>query len=551
MPATLRINKERDGIELLFPETERPNETMRTAMKEQGFRWHNKGKYWYARQTPDRLAFAQKLTGEIEKASPSNATPENKEPRKKGRAAAKTEKTGNTFAAVYDSIGSTKIQDSADISLHDIPSSGVYCKDVNAFFRKTWGYDDCITVTDLTNAGKTGKQCATWRLYPQDYDGIVSNALSSEENLHTCKELLKALQEGKPLESVRVNSSSDKGIDVFSPFVEAKHLTKMPEEWNKRNFTSALLSGQIYMGSVDFHYTDDYALDAANNFGKGVGINMPDFVRDIVEDFGSGCSLYTGSVDKGNNTCSISFSEHSNSSKTLYFDLNCDIREGKRRAEERASGIKAYNDMMKASCIHISLENIDPNKIYSVTSLDMSANTGIYNSKTELMQGAALAQAFSEDAHYLEVLSAKEQEIVPDKLYEIASFYHPRKYAEPDDRIIDCGNSLQLVTGNALLELTAEGVGLPHIVEAPGGYATIEQTRSSLQAFIRGEQKYMFTGLTVSGYEASLKKLNREADRANHPSHIRASVQDLIAAAQTKASSQSSHANEKNFEVSR
>lgn len=551
MPATLRFNKEHDGIELLFPETERPNEAVRTAMKEQGFRWHNKGKYWFARQTPDRLAFARKLTGEIEKAAPIADAPEKKEPNRKGRPAAKAVKAENTFAAVYDAIGSTKIQDSSDFSLHDIPASGVYCKDENAFFKNTWGFGDCITVTDLTNAGKTGKSCKTWRLYPQDYDGIVSNALTGEEKLHTCKELLNALRDGKSLESIKVNTCEEKGIEVFSPFVEVKPLSKMPEEWNKRNFTNALLSGQIYMGQVDYHYTDDYALDAAQNFGEGIGINIPNFARDIVEDWSSSYYLRPGSAEKDKNTCTISFSEHSNSGKTLHFDLNCDIREGKRRADEREAGIKSYNAMMKASCIQVPPESIDQKKIYCVTSLDMSANTGIYGSKTEFMQGAALAEAFSEDARYLEVLSVNEQEIVPDKLYEIASFYHPRKYAEPDDRIIDFGNSLQLVTGKALLELTAEGVGLPHIQEAWGEHATIEQARENLQAFIRGEKAFMFTGLKKGGYEASLDKLNREAERAGHGSQSRASVSDLIAAAQEKAAHQNTHANEKSFEVSR
>lgn len=548
MPATLRINKEHNGIELLFPEIERPNEAVRTAMKEHGFRWHNKGKYWFARQTPERLAFAQKLTGEMDKATPSTAAPEKKEPSRKGKS---SEKAENTFAAVYDSIGNTKIQDSSDISLHDIPASGMYCKDTNAFFCNTWGFGDCITVTDLTNAGKTGKNCTTWRLSPQEYDGIVSNALTGENNLHTCKDLLMLLKEGKPLVNVKVNISNEKGIEVFSPFVEVKPLTKMPEEWNKRNFTNALLSGQIHMGTVDYHYTDDYAMDSANNFDKGVGINIPKFARDIVEDWCSHSSLCSGNVDTEKNTCTISFSEYSNSGKTLHFDLNCDIREGKRRTEERAAGIKAYNDMMIASCISISPESIDPNKIYVVTSLDMSANTGIYASKTELMQGSALAEAFSEDARYLEVLSANEQEIVPDKLYEIASFYYPRKYAEPDDRIIDFGNSKQVVTGKALLELTAEGVGLPHIVEAYGEQATIEQARQSLQAFINGEKAFMITGLKKGGYEVSLDKLNREAERAGHRTQSRSSVTDLITAAQKKVSMQTTSVNEKMHNFSR
>lgn len=555
MAVTMRINKEHDGIELLFPDSERPGLATRTALKEQGFRWHNQGKYWFARQTPERLIFAEKLTGAVQKDTPAQSVPEkeSKNPQnvqKKGRASA-IGKPENTFAAVYSSIGGIEIRNISDLDLFNIPSSGVYCKDTNAFFRHTWGSNDCISVWDLTNAGKNGKTCTSWGLYPLDSDGIICNSLYEDEKLQTCKDLIQALRDEKPLESVKVSTREEKGIEVFSPFVEMKPLAKLPEEWNKRNFTAAVLSGQIYMGKVDYRYTDDYALDAAYDYGKGVDVNMPLFARDVVEGWSSGTSLCPSSIDTDKSTCCIGFSEYSNSSKTLYFDLNCDIREGKRRADERAAGIQAYNSMMKASCIQVPAENISENKIYSVTSLDMSANTGIYGSKTEFMQGNALAAALSGDGRFLEILSVNELEVIPDRLYEVSSFYHPRTFSEPDDRIIDCGNKLQLVTGKALLELTEEGVGLPYIKEATGEYSTIESAQDNLKQFVRGEKQFMFTGLKHDGYQASLDKLTREADRAGHGQHSRGRVDDLIAAAQKQALVQNGYSSEKNIVMSR
>lgn len=553
MAVTMRINKEHDGIELLFPDSERPNLAARTALKEQGFRWHNQGKYWFARRTSERLSFAEKLTGTVQKDTPvqSNSEKESEGSRKVQKKATAEKASENTFASVYDCIGSTEIRDSSDIDLSNIPSSGVYCKDANALFRHSWGYNDCITVLDLTNAGKNGKSCMSWGLYPLDSNGIICNYLYKEEKLHTCKDLIQALRDGKSLESIRVVPREEKGIEVFSPFVEAKPLSKMPEEWNKRNFTAAVLSGQIYMGKVDYHYTDDYALDAAYNYGSGNAVDMTNFARDIVEGWSTGSYLRTSSKDTEKNTCCIGFSEYSNSSKSLFFDLNCDIREGKRRADERAAGIEAYNKMLKASCIQVPAESISENKIYSVTALDMSANTGIYGSKTELMQGNALSASVSGDGRFLEILSVNELEVVPDRLYEVSSFYHPRTSAEPDDRIIDCGNRLQLVTGKALLELTAEGVGLPYIKEATGEYCTIESALDNLKQFVRGEKQFMFTGLNNSGYQTSLDKLNREAARVGHGQSSRSSVNDLIAAAQKQASVQAEHHNEKNFDISR
>lgn len=540
MAATLRLNEEHNGLELLFPDSERPDAAVRAALKEKGFRWHHVGKYWFARNTEDRLAFAQKLTGAGEKAAEPEKVPEEKtqEPKKDSKPKKeKASKEDNTFAAVYDAIGTFQIKDGADIKVHDIPN-GMFCKDLNALIRSNWGHDKFITVTDLTNAGKTGKNCTTWRLYPESNDELVCNALMGQENIYTCQELVQALREGKTFDSLRMYSSEDKGIETFSPFVETKPLSKMPETWNKRNFTQALLSGQIYMGQVDYRYTDDYAMDAAYNFSEGVGINIPVFVMDAVENWYSTTYVRTNSCDGPNNTCTIGFSEHSNTSKTLYFDLNCNIREGKRRADERAAGIKSYNDMMKASCIQVNESSIDESKIYSVISLDTNTNNGVYTTKTANVQGAYLLEQLAEDLGYLDILSVKELEIVPDKLYEVSSFYHRHSFYEPDDRIIDCGNNQRVVTGKALLELTAEGVSLPYIQEGVGDYSSIEAARENLSKFIRGDRMLMFTGLKTNEYEKALASLNREAERAGHNCSARTGIDNLISAAQQKSESQ-------------
>lgn len=553
MAATLRLNKEHNGLELIFPDSERPDAAVRAAMKEQGFRWHHTGKYWFARQTESRLQFAQKLAGAREKKEPVPEAPKEAKTEEKKSNTAKKEKVSkeeNTFAAVYDTIGSFEIKDGADIDLYDL-SNGMYCKDLNAFVRYNWGYDKFITVIDLTNAGKTGKNCPTWKLYPESSDTLVSNVLKGQENIHTCRDLVEALRNGRTFDTLRMYSSEHKGIETFSPFVEVKPLSKMPDEWNKRNFTQALLSGQIYMGQIDYRYTDDYAMDAAYNFSEGVGINIPVFVMDAVENWHSTNYVHRGNIDESGKTCSVGFSEHSNSSKTLYFDLDCNIREGKRRAEERAAGIKAYNDMMKASCIKISPENIDPNKIYSVTSLDESTNTGVIGTKTELMQGRYLQDRLDPEYCCMDVLSAPEQEIIPDKLYEISSFYHRHALYEPDERVIDCGNNQQIVTGKALLELTAEGTSLPYIHEAHGEYHSIESARECLSKFIRGETRLMFTGLKTGEYEKALEKLNKEAARAGYSEKGKSGIDAMICAAQQKAAQQAESAQKKSLDIFR
>lgn len=57
---TMAINSQFNGIELTF--AGKPDETIREAMKAAGFRWHRQKKLWYAKNTAERLALAQKLS---------------------------------------------------------------------------------------------------------------------------------------------------------------------------------------------------------------------------------------------------------------------------------------------------------------------------------------------------------------------------------------------------------------------------------------------------------------------------------------------------------
>ena len=58
---TLAINQQFNGIELTF--AGKPAEEIREAMKAAGFRWHKQKKLWYAKNTTERMALAQKLSG--------------------------------------------------------------------------------------------------------------------------------------------------------------------------------------------------------------------------------------------------------------------------------------------------------------------------------------------------------------------------------------------------------------------------------------------------------------------------------------------------------
>jgi len=502
MAVTLKRNTDQQGIELIFDK--KPEREILTLLKEQGFRWHNKNKLWFATETPERLAFAEDLTGtaiSAVAAAPSNADT------KKGRASPKPMHP-NTFAASYDSIGDTKILESSDISLQKY--TGAYFKDIECSFGRTYS-GDSIFMTELCNAGKRGKICKGWSLHSLQYGENVSNLLSEEENIKSCKELYEALKAGREFENLRIYENDQKSMDVFSPFEEVTPLKELPEKWTKRNFRQAVMSGQIFRGEVKYRYTDDYAYDAAYNFGEGASLYMPSFAKKAVEDWSSLTWVrQEGAASDG--IVLLSYSEHSNSGKTLWFDINCDIKEGKRRADDRAAGLIRFNKMMEDSCISLRSEDIRPDRVYRVQTLDKNCNSGKYGTKEENLPGHVLQYRLDE-GYMLPTLSIKPLEIQRDKIYEISNFHNrPSSDLTTDDRVIDCGNWKSIVLGNALQELVSEGVHLPIITDPQGEYETPAKAESTLLGFVSGKSRFFVQN--AANYEESLSRLQKEIARA-------------------------------------
>lgn len=63
MPTFTR-NTAKNGLEISFECS--PDESVRTELKENGFKWHRANKFWYAKETPERLSLVEKLCGRDE-----------------------------------------------------------------------------------------------------------------------------------------------------------------------------------------------------------------------------------------------------------------------------------------------------------------------------------------------------------------------------------------------------------------------------------------------------------------------------------------------------
>lgn len=512
-------NREHNGIELIFPS--RPNRDMIEQLKERGFRWHVKRQLWFAKQTEERRAFAARIVGESQ---PEKSQAEAKVIAEKVKRGETLE--NNCFAAHYDKIGDTGIYDTGDIAIGDVMEA--YIRDLNVYYRRTYG-GDYLAITDLEGAGKPGAECRTWSFNPP-FGSDLYMQLYNKENIKTVAELVKALQDGHEFQYVKMHEGKQKGIDVFSPFLETKPLKKTPTKWNKRNFTQALLSGQIYRGTLDEHLTDDYAMDAAYNFGTGTPLSIPAAARRAVEDWSSLDYVYSDKEPSAGGTIRLNFSSVS-TMKTYLFDMNCDIREGKRREEERLAGIRSYNDMLKSSCIRLKSEEIDPCKVYVLQTLDTSTNSGVYAVKSETIQGHVLQDRL--DPPYMDVVSLKEFEIQPDKVYAVSNFYDRLPIGrEEDARVIHCGNWKEVVTGKALIELTGEGVYFPRIAEEKEYGPTCEKAIAALQRF-ESDQLRWGVGQKGINYTREINKLKAEIDRLQVR---KPALNDLISSASSRTS---------------
>lgn len=521
----MAINQDYNGIELKF--SEKPSPDVLAQVKQQGFRWHPSKKLWFAKQTEKRADFAKKLCGVEHGAGKETLSPKAEESPLKHT-------LPNTFGAHYEQIGDAAILKSAEVSLEAYTEA--FCEKDQLYFRRTYG-SDSMTICDLSNAQKVGKECTSWTIYGEWNDSTPLLSKLSREGISQISQLAEACQSGKMFDGVSISERSSKGLDVFSPFVEVKPLDKVPAKWTKRQFTQALMSGQLFRGEVSYHYTDDYAMDAANNFSTGRGFDMAHFAKREVGDWGSCTNCYGEQEPDKNGFYRVHYSEHLNSSKTLWFDLNCNIAEGKARAIAREQARKDYNLMMKESCIHIDPSELSTKKIYEVEYLDMDQNTGIYHTVHEALQGECLQDRLDPSCCLMDVLSVREMEIQPDLLYSIANFHNRLPTNDTkDDRIIPVGNWEHIVTGKALLELTAEGRYLPDIHVARGEIGpTYDIALDNLEKLANGTRRYMMGG-DRTDYGAAILQLQDEYQRAggmvhginHHPENPHRRFQDIL-----------------------
>ncbi len=178
-------------------------------------------------------------------------------------------------------------------------------------------FDDSIRLIQLENAQKTGKTCRRiaitqpWNWRESIKTNILNNIICFN---HFIAETLKDPEIPKSL-GYTVSVSEIKGVRVFSPFVQIKKI-KEPKKWTLRHFVKAVYSGQIQKGECTGYYTDDYAWDTANNYGRGQ-INPMAIAKEVIE---SPDGWWISSEKEGKQTILTVCCHHFNNNKFIFVE---------------------------------------------------------------------------------------------------------------------------------------------------------------------------------------------------------------------------------------
>lgn len=502
MTVKMMLNEELNGVELYFDS--KPSQDILDTLKASGYRWSNYKKCWYAKQNSNTLALAEQLTS-------GDQTIINQDTNTQAKTITKTE----PYFPPYTHVNGKEIFKTSDKTLNGNTSG--YFADINAYVH---AYSNSVVLIDLTNALKTGKTCKRYSLQLSGYDSqkSVITELWNVGKIETVKNLYDALTtDSLKIDTITIYTGEEKSINTFSPFVEIKPI-KTPSKWTMGHVWKAILAGQIFKGVKDGRYTDDYAYDAACNFGTGSRLHLISLAEKLIEH----PSGWWVSVDKEENGITqLSVNCHTFDCNTLYYDANCNLHKAEQRRKQDQEELENYNNGLLSEVIPIAPEEIEENTLYTITYLEMDNNTKKYSKKQELLTGSEL---FWHDEVYIgedteptieykiryKVTSIEEYPIVNNKLYAVSNFYN-RPHFEDDNRYINMGNWEILITGKALKEVLTQGNIFPIIKESQYNF---DQAMTYIQNHITGKMQWCST-VCDTDYKESFRRIMKEMNRLN------------------------------------
>lgn len=152
-----------------------------------------------------------------------------------------------------------------------------YIKDENLAISLGNASSGTIRILDTTNVYKRGKTCTSYVIYGEEYEArwevLEAFQLSCRAIFDACAKLpfKEGDHEAQSLMGLPVYKSESKGVSTYSPahLDRLKPLKEVPKKWSISHVIRLLANDQFEDLATDTRYTDDYAYDAAYEFGKG------------------------------------------------------------------------------------------------------------------------------------------------------------------------------------------------------------------------------------------------------------------------------------------
>ncbi len=480
MNATLIVSQEHNGLELYFPE--KPAQTVLDTLSAAKWRYHRVKKCWYARNNAVNQAIAAKFTGM--NAPEEDITPESE-----------------AFFPPYDSVGGVPVYKSSNISRWDYSGNDGYFADIKAYISVR---PNRVTIHDLSDALTPGKECE--RLVIEAEDDCSPTPVCA--GLDTFRDVYDKffVRREQPNIACHVYSSMRKAMRVFTPFKRFSPI-KTPAKWTIPHIWKAILAGQIYQGNCDGRYTDDYAYDAAVHFREGVGIHLPSFAKQLIED-SSGWRVYPDKV-KGDHA-QLSVDCCSFDMNTLYFDQACDLKESEHRRNERESERQQHNADLESRLL--SFDEVDAitteGLLFDVKLLEMNDNTGRYEVKPKLMLRKNLL--YNGQLNH-DVIAVTPHVIANDGLFELSC---SAALMEDERVMLTCDD--YVVSGRALRELFSNPETAEQITNIKTHRETWAQLRDNLVSWCDGRVQSLFAPIPRERFIRSLARLDAERTRIDN-----------------------------------
>lgn len=183
-------------------------------------------------------------------------------------------------------------------------------------------YASNFTITDIADGYRVGKQCpqiVIMNRFGQD-PAAMRTFLMDQKNqgVTGLYGLFDKYVQDADVGDIKVLVREVKAKEVFNPLRlgHIKPLTKLPKRFGNDQLIKAIANGQYDVLSQNFRYTDDYAGDAANNFGRGE-LNPIAQLEDLITKR----AAVQFSTDRGDGIVEVTYGAHSNDSRKCMVNL--------------------------------------------------------------------------------------------------------------------------------------------------------------------------------------------------------------------------------------